>query len=275
MRMSRAYVLPMVVFIGCVAASAAMVLVKYEWTSWRVANCVLNQRCFCEGVGQGFIRQWANTYSNLAFVFVGLWLWGLIRQDQVDRGEEPPPNLLAASPTLSGLYVIIVVSLGLMSMFYHASLSFVGQWFDIQAMYLITTFLVLYNLARTYTIPARAFVILYLLANAALGFFQLYVSSWRRFAFGTLLGLVLFTSWLHRHKSKDQPHEIETRWMIAAGVSLATAFAIWQLDINKIWCDPRSWLQGHAVWHALCALSCGLIFLYYRSETAGDVGESG
>jgi hypothetical protein len=33
-------------------------------------------------------------------------------------------------------------------------------------------------------------------------------------------------------------------------------------------CDPDSLLQGHAVWHLLCAGTTGSIYLYHRSERA-------
>ena len=36
----------------------------------------------------------------------------------------------------------------------------------------------------------------------------------------------------------------------APSAAMAVAFAIWNLAQGP-WCDPTSWLQGHAVWHLL------------------------
>jgi hypothetical protein len=48
--------------------------------------------------------------------------------------------------------------------------------------------------------------------------------------------------------------------------ALALAFGIWILDLSHIVCAPHSLLQGHAVWHLLCAASGGFVYVYYRSE---------
>ena len=51
-----------------------------------------------------------------------------------------------------------------------------------------------------------------------------------------------------------------------AFAAILTAFAIW--NVTKTWlCDPHSLLQGHAVWHLLCAVSAYLLYRYYASAT--------
>jgi len=61
---------------------------------------------------------------------------------------------------------------------------------------------------------------------------------------------------------------IDRRWLLAAGGLFALAFAIWIPSRTRtgLLCDPEAALQGHAVWHLLCALAAGSIFLYLRSE---------
>jgi len=46
----------------------------------------------------------------------------------------------------------------------------------------------------------------------------------------------------------------------------AISFACWILDRQDIWCAPDSFLQGHAVWHILNALSIFLLYLSLRVE---------
>ena len=46
---------------------------------------------------------------------------------------------------------------------------------------------------------------------------------------------------------------------------MALAFVIWNLAQGP-WCDPTSWLQGHAAWHLLCAVAAYLLFRLYCSR---------
>jgi len=57
----------------------------------------------------------------------------------------------------------------------------------------------------------------------------------------------------------------ELRWGAGALGSILVAFAIWNAT-KSAWCDPDSWLQGHAVWHLLCAVSAYLMFRLWASE---------
>ena len=54
-------------------------------------------------------------------------------------------------------------------------------------------------------------------------------------------------------------------FVYAAIAVLLVAFAVW--NAGQAWlCDPRSLLQGHAVWHLLCAGSAYLLYRYYAGE---------
>jgi hypothetical protein len=61
----------------------------------------------------------------------------------------------------------------------------------------------------------------------------------------------------------------DLRWGAGAVALMALAFAIWNLAQGP-WCDPTSWLQGHAAWHLLCAAAAYLLFRFYASERVTD-----
>ena len=61
------------------------------------------------------------------------------------------------------------------------------------------------------------------------------------------------------------PERTRLAWGAAAVGTLLLAFTIWNLDQHG-WCDPRSMLQGHAVWHVLCAVSAWMLFRLWASE---------
>ena len=67
---------------------------------------------------------------------------------------------------------------------------------------------------------------------------------------------------------------IDRRLVVLAVASFLTAFAIWLPSLTGgPLCDPESWIQGHAIWHLLCACAAGAVFLYYRSEHVPWEGE--
>jgi hypothetical protein len=54
--------------------------------------------------------------------------------------------------------------------------------------------------------------------------------------------------------------------MILSLAALVAARICWVMDVAGKFSGPDTWLQGHAVWHLLTALSLAAIYLYYRSE---------
>ena len=52
-----------------------------------------------------------------------------------------------------------------------------------------------------------------------------------------------------------------------SSLSIILAFVIWNVSLTGCpLCDPYSVIQGHAVWHLLCAVSLYCLFRYYVSE---------
>jgi hypothetical protein len=55
------------------------------------------------------------------------------------------------------------------------------------------------------------------------------------------------------------------RWFFATLGCIAVAGTFSALDASRKWCDPSShWLQGHAIWHMLAAVSLVLSLMHYR-----------
>ena len=76
-----------------------------------------------------------------------------------------------------------------------------------------------------------------------------------------LTGKVFNNSWTLLHEPAWDP-----AWLLAALAVFGLAYVVWTLDGTGAWCDPTGWLQGHAVWHLLGAVSAGLAFIYYWRE---------
>src|SRR5512132_2015416 len=127
----RTYVFPMAIatLISTLTITALMVLPSNIWAGWQPATC-LKTGCFCEAAHeQSPIRQTANTYSSLAFVFSGMLI--IAKQPAKSR-------FTYAYAIIMGIASIII---GVGSVFYHASLTFIGQFFDVFGMFLLAAFM--------------------------------------------------------------------------------------------------------------------------------------
>lgn len=245
------------------AAVAAIFLARPDWTQWAPATC-MPDACFCEGIQPGPVAQPANTWSNLGFVLAGLLM--ITRARAEARLQAGPANPMTRQTAYAWVLGVATIITGLGSVFYHASLSFVGQFFDVLGMYLLAVFILLYGVSRLVTMSRGAFVGLYVGLNAALAAALWTVPIFRRYLFAAL---ILAAIGVEIGGRKRQRGAREGKWFLAAFVTLAVAFGIWNLDIRHIVCVPESLAQGHAVWHLLDAVATWFVYLYFRSETPG------
>ena len=254
--MSRNVLIAIAIFVLIALASLALASVNYSWTSWQPATCLPNN-CFCESLRDGFIRQPINTYSNLAYVLVGLLILTNAKHDNARA------NLLSSHRAYPLVFGSAAMAIGVGSFFYHASFTFVGQWFDLMGMYLFASFALLYTLARLRPMRGATFAFGYVVVNAMLGYSLIVNPEARRQIFTAIIyGIIALEALV---LLAERPR-MKTRYFIGALISLAAAYGIWLLDESRAWCDPASILQGHALWHFLTAVAAGLLFLYYRSE---------
>jgi hypothetical protein len=229
------------------------------WAAWRPASCMPNH-CFCEQIAPGVVRQPANAVSSLAFVAAGVWVLRRFRR------ERRSGRLFYRHPVYPTLFGAACILIGLGSAFYHASLTFAGQFADVFGMYLIGTFVLLYSLGRRRVAGPGAVALAYVALNGALALSLYFVPAARRYLFGML---ILAAIGLEVSAQRRSGSSIDRRWLTRAICALAAGFVLWILDITKVLCRPESPLQLHAVWHVLGAASAACIYLYYRSEAGG------
>lgn len=231
------------------------------WRAWRPAVCVPD--CFCEQPRPGLIRQPADTWSNLAYVAVGVALLA-----EAARAPRRRSGRLGDDARHTALYGALIVFLGAGSFFFHASLTLVGEWFDVFGMYVVMGYLALYALRRSKLLPgslAGWFAALAASSAAVLSFHAGMLLRLPLFAaiLAVLLAVELF-NWTRGQRRMD------ISWLAAALLCFFVSFAIWTLDKTRVLCDPESLLQGHAVWHVLGAACLAALFFYFRSEAAAS-----
>jgi hypothetical protein len=231
------------------------------WDQWRAATC-WPDHCFCERIRDGAIRQPANTWSSLAFVVVALMVVARARADRAP-GAGAPANAMTAGAAWPFAYATALTVTGVGSAFFHASLTFVGQFVDVLGMYFIGTFILLYNVARLRPVATAAALGAYGATNAVLAALLIEAPGLRRYLFAALLAASVALEYAVR---AQRPSRFDGRYFGRALALIAIAFTIWVLDITGGACDPQSLLQGHAIWHLLGAAATWYLYLYYRSE---------
>lgn len=214
-------------------------------------------QCWCEAVRwDSIIRQPANVWSNLSmFVVAAIVLW-LSRKSFAQ-------NLLTANAGYSRLYALGVALTGAGSMFFHASLTHLGQWFDLLGMYFLATVLYLYNYSRLRPLTTRSLLTLYFSFVTFFALLMYFFPEVNDVLFGVLiLGFVVFVVFTQRRLKTKIQH-----WYIVLGVvAYYSGSTFWVLDKELKLCVPQSLWQGHAAWHLLSATATLFVYLYFRSE---------
>ena len=241
----------------------SLVELPYLWELMKPATC-MPDHCFCEPVVHGIIRQPVNTWSNLAFILAGALTVIVAMGDLASPpAKRDHTNLMRSHWIYPGVYAYAAALIGLGSLLYHASMVFTAQVADILGMYLLSTFMVLYNLSRACKLKGRAFFGLYVGINLVLSVISTAWPVSRRPIFIGILVLILISELLARKMTSSH---LSIKMLLAALASLVIACVSWLLDINSIACLPDSWLQLHSLWHIGMASAIWFLYLYYRSE---------
>lgn len=212
------------------------------WTDWQPATMK-----FCEELLCGSIRQPANAFSNIGFVICGLLI--------ISR-----EGLKSWTPYhMMGLAAVFI---GITSGIYHASMVFFWQFFDLSSMFMLILLPLSFNLVRIGWIRASQFSLVYIV-TLALSMLLLYVIQGKvgEYIFGVHVALVTGLEFLLYRRG----HRPTYAGMFKALGTFMLAFLIWNGDVHGWWCDPTNhYLQGHAIWHLLCALAIWFLYGFYK-----------
>jgi hypothetical protein len=240
------------------AALTTLILLNTPVTTWETmqpSTCFVTGTCFCETVHvDDSLRQPSNTVSSYGFVLVGV----VVAAASLTRRSSRFPMLYALAFALNAVIV------GVGSAYYHASLTFVGQFFDILGMYLSAVFVLVYALERLRGWSQPQSITVYVALNVLGALVQILIPDLRRYTFAIVLIIGLIMEYVYYRQRKPT---ITFAWLQRGLVIFALAYGIWILDNARLVCAPESWLQGHAAWHLLGAVAVMCLFLYYESET--------
>lgn len=217
---------------------------------------------FCEAARDGFVRQPANTFSNIGFVTAGLLIaWHA-------RGRADAGTSVILGRRLATAMACVVVLLGPGSAAMHATQSAAGGHLDMLSMYLIASFAAAYAVMRwrhggpwLFAVAFAAGVAVCELVGAWGGDVPVVMTSGNAvFALLLVVATVLEVAIMRRGETR-----VRRGYAYGSLASILVAFAIWNVTKVRL-CDPDSLVQGHAIWHILCAVAAYFLYRYYASE---------
>lgn len=239
------------------------------WRDWQPSSGFLSPNYAERIYAASIFRTRANTWSNLAYVLVGLYAIAYGCRDW-RRGMRPDLSYLRNTPAFSILFGIACVYLGIGSGIFHASLTRWGQQLDVAAMY---SPLVVFcaagigaMLPRVFRVPTWPALAAASIVVSAL----LYIYKWQMSS-GTVLPLLILATGLTRTLGYWLNPTYRLRWFLLAFAMLVAAVACRQLDVAGRFSGPDAWYQGHALWHLLTGVSLGCMYLYDRTGRGGRI----
>ena len=138
------------------------------------------------------------------------------------------------------------------------------------SMYLVASFTMAYALERFFRLRPVHFVGIFAVILAiciwADGASDIHIIFWffGDTVFASFIGMTIITEIANRYIRKMHHQPL---WALGSFGLLMLAFLIWNLTrTGTSPCHPDSLMQGHAVWHILCAGSTYCLYRYYASE---------
>ncbi|MDH3499665.1 MAG: ceramidase [Acidimicrobiia bacterium] len=232
------------------------------------SGCIEAGDCYCEAFTGGLVEQPANTFSNLGFVAVGLWVLTLAGRPAAGR------NLIADDTRISRLYGWIAIGLGVGSMLFHGTMTEWGGWADLVSMYAFITFFLLYEVRTRRNAGAAWLLQIWIFANLVLATFQWFADNGiGKVVFAALIVGTLTANLRVVAPRSGPPRALRNQRLFWTGLAAyVVGNVIWMLSrTGGVLCEPDSILQGHAVWHLTSAAAVAVFFLYLRSEVPAEV----
>ncbi len=189
---------------------------------------------WCEDTHCTWINEPANTWSNLGYILVGIYIIRKLQQSHLR------------------LFGWLVMLMGIFSFTYHATNNFFTQTIDFVGMFLMMSFLFAFHLKRilppwgcNFFATFWFFMFLNTFIFLSFGIFNQPVQIIMLMNALPIMALDIIAGAREGHVKEYKYFILSTTLLI-----IAQGFAI--LDIQRIYCKPDNlWLHGHVIWHLL------------------------
>lgn len=200
------------------------------WEEFVQATC-LPSNCGCELIRAGeWIRQPANFFSSLAYVFIGLKLFFISKTFH------------------QRFWSSLCIILGISSHLAHAS--FVQLFMSMDFTSIITLMIYPPLTVLTHEKGRRTHLASVFLSSLIIFGFMFFSTKWVKI----ISSLALFAVILIYH-IKYMKNELRHGAFLGSLAFLALGFLFFMMDEAKIFCVPDTWWQLHSMWHILTAMA--------------------
>ncbi|HLK98975.1 MAG TPA: ceramidase domain-containing protein [Myxococcaceae bacterium] len=210
---------------------------------------------WCEETVCSWVNEPANSWSNLAYLFVAL---ACARQWRASGSR--------AMARFAGSTLFV----GVASFAFHATNNFATQLLDFVGMYVLAFLLVAANLHRVGWLSRERVGLVHLGLTVGC---TLLVPVLRHVGFPYQLVvaaavLVIIGTEVHLFRRAGPAAVYRDFWVAVALMAAAAVCSV--LDVSRVWCAPSNhWLQGHALWHVLSALALLFTARHYARSMEG------
>lgn len=202
---------------------------------------------WCEERLCSWINEPANTWSNLGYLIVGFYLLFLAYKNK---------------HRFDALFGSVIIFVGAMSLFYHATNNYLTQIVDFVGMFIYVFLMVCIGFFKLKILNTKQAAITYV-SLIALGVLSIPVFRNLGIPYQVIVlmsGLTIAGTQtvIYRLNKKEYPL---TLFLLTIMIFvIAAVFS--SLDVTRKWCDPTNhYLQGHALWHLISAVA---IYFSYR-----------
>jgi dihydroceramidase len=169
---------------------------------------------------------------------------------------------------LSVAYIVILALVGLTSFYNHATLSLWGGTTDFSSMFALILLVILLGFGRFLVLPTKKLIGMLIVLTVPF----VYLAGLPQADF-IFAGLVLLGIGVHLLLQIDKKNVGGAIWFWLGVTTFLVAYGVWLLDVWRVWCQPTSLIQGHAVWHVLAAAAAVLLYQYFLPKN--EVVDSG
>lgn len=239
------------------------------WFNFTAENNI--ETWFCEKTDMlKLVRQPINTFTNFGYLVNAIFFFS---KGLSDVKKPHSFNLITANPFYSLVLAITSLYTFACSTFFHSSLIETASTLDFSAVYSISLFPLLYFSHRfillkrnkptnvKHPTETRWLVAIFTIIYLTLTFVvpMSYVHQ-------VVLGFIIATGSLGYFLESKDPGKTNKAYLLFMVIFITIAIVFFKMDIEKIGCNPDSFLQPHSIWHIGNSLAVFYFYLYIRSE---------
>lgn len=195
---------------------------------------------YCEKPIGHFIQRPFYAISDLAFIVVGLFIL-----------------LTARKSSLSKVFGLTTIVVGLFLLVYDATYSYLFQLLDVTGMYILVTLFMFLNLKRMKLNIAGIYRWLLIIFSILIFYFLKGEAG--NIIFGLFVIFVIASEWLIKEKISRKD------WAIGV-VLFVLGFIVWLPDATRTLCDPSNIFNGRGIFHLFEATAIYYLYKFYSKS---------